>query len=268
MFSYIRPSVRARLEDSAHLVCIDRQGRPVPVDDASAHLSMLGPIPIPRRMAQGAVLFDWYPFVRRTELGAVMQIVRSPDAGMLRELLESSMTVNSVLALPGFRASSMPLVRLRSCCLTGDVFGSRRCDCGPQLARAFDLLVAAGDGAVVYMAGHEGRGIGLWAKAVTYLLQDEGHDTFEANAALGLPDDSRDFADAAIALRYLRRERAIRLLSNNPDKRAQLERGGQPVSELVPLLAGACVHNARYLRAKRGRGHTIPHDGLPTPADG
>lgn len=261
MFAYISPSIRARLEDSDHLVCIDRQGRPVPADDARAHLSVLGPIPIPRRMPHGTALFDWYPFVRRTELGAVLQTVRSSDAGMLRELLDGSMSVNSVLALPGFRASRAPLVRLHSCCLTGDVFGSRRCDCGPQLEQAFDRLVAAGEGAVVYMAGHEGRGIGLWAKAVTYLLQDEGRDTFEANAALGLPDDSRDFADAATTLRYLRHGRAIRLLSNNPDKRVQLERHGQPVGELVPLVAGVCEHNASYLRAKRARGHTLPGDG-------
>lgn len=268
MFTYLNPALRARLGDADYLVCVDRQGRSVRADDARAHLSMLGPIPIPRRMAHGTVLFDWYPFVRRTELGAIMQAMRAADADTLRALLERSMTVNSVLALPGFADASTPLVRLHSCCLTGDVFGSRRCDCGPQLDRAFDLLVAAGNGAVVYMAGHEGRGIGLWAKAVTYLLQDEGRDTFEANAALGLPDDPRDFADAAIALRWLRRGRAIRLLSNNPDKRNQLERHGQAVAGLVPLVAGVCAQNARYLRAKRGRGHAIPHDGLAFPADG
>ena len=260
MFSYVDLSIRSQLEADRLLVTLDRHASVVPADDANAFLSVLGPVPIPRLIGGEEVMLEWYPFVRRTELSAVQDAAHggSPDA--IRELLHSSMSVNSVFALPGLRSAPAPLVRIHSCCLTGDVFGSRRCDCGPQLDRAFEQIKAAGQGAVVYMSGHEGRGIGLWAKAVTYLLQDAGHNTYQANTALGLPEDSRDFSDAAIALRHLLGGRALRLLSNNPDKRRQLEENGQPVSECVSLIAGVCEHNLRYMRAKRAKGHMMPED--------
>ena len=129
----------------------------------------------------------------------------------------------------------------------------------PQIDRIQSWL-EEGNGAVIYMSGHEGRGIGLWAKAVTYLLQDDGQDTFEANVSLGLPEDSRDFTDAAVVLRYLLSQHSIRLLSNNPHKRAHLEQGGQTVSATVPLVSGICEHNVRYLRSKRKKGHALPDE--------
>lgn len=253
MFSHLDESVRARLEAAQRLVALDRAGAVVAA--GRAHLSVMGPVPLPRLIDGAQVVLEWYPFVRRTALSAVQDAARSSSA--LHDLMTASMSVNSVLAWPGTRDAASPLVRLHSCCLTGDVFGSRRCDCGPQLARAFADIKAAGAGAVVYMSGHEGRGIGLWAKAMTYLLQDGGEDTYAANTALGLPEDTRDFGDAAVVLRYLLRGRPLRLLSNNPDKRAQLERCGQPVSAVVPLVVGVCEHNLRYVRAKRDRGHAL-----------
>lgn len=260
MFSYVDKSIRAQLEAEGMMVTLDRQSRVVPSDDASAFLSVLGPVPIPRLIGGEEVTLEWYPFVRRTELSAVQDAARDGSPEAIRELLHSSMSVNSVFALPGLRGAPSPLVRIHSCCLTGDVFGSRRCDCGPQLEQAFEQIKADGQGAVVYMSGHEGRGIGLWAKAVTYLLQDAGHNTYQANTALGLPEDSRDFSDAAVALRYLLAGRALRLLSNNPDKRRQLEDNGQAVSSTVSLIAGVCEHNLRYMRAKRAKGHMMPDD--------
>jgi GTP cyclohydrolase II len=110
---------------------------------------------------------------------------------------------------------------------------------------------------VIYLAGQEGRGIGLWAKAVTYLLQDNGQDTYEANVSLGLPEDSRDFIDAALVLRHLLKGRPIRLLSNNPIKQSQLVENGQPVSAMLPLVTGHTKHNERYLESKRKKGHLI-----------
>lgn len=263
MFSYVDKSIRARLERDGLLVTLDRASQAVVGDDPNAFLSVLGPVPIPRLIAGADVMFDWYPFVRRTELSAVLDAARDVDDGgteAFRHLLHSSMSVNSVFAMPGLLAADLPLVRIHSCCLTGDVFGSRRCDCGPQLDAAFEQIKAAGAGAVVYMSGHEGRGIGLWAKAVTYLLQDAGHNTYQANTALGLPEDSRDFSDAAIVLRYLLQGRPLRLLSNNPDKRAQLEQHGQAIADVVPLIAGVCEHNRRYMRAKRAKGHLMPEE--------
>ncbi|MEQ8497661.1 MAG: GTP cyclohydrolase II [Gammaproteobacteria bacterium] len=263
MFSYVDRSIRARLEEEGLLVTLDRDGHIVPGDGSGAFMSVLGPVPIPRFIGDEEIMLEWYPFVRRTELSAVLAAARDVDDGnseAFRNLLHSSMSVNSVFALPGFRSARDPLVRIHSCCLTGDVFGSRRCDCGPQLEAAFEQIKAAGAGAVVYMSGHEGRGIGLWAKAVTYLLQDRRHNTYQANVALGLPEDSRDFSDAAVVLKYLLDGRPIRLLSNNPDKRAQLEAHGQPVAEAVSLIAGICEHNRRYLQAKRSKGHRVPEN--------
>ncbi len=263
MFSYVDKKIRTRLENQHLLINIDRNGRMAAGDTGQPYISLLGPVPIPRQIGDRDVLLEWYPFVRRVELSHVLAAAGEVDGGdsaAFRELLRANMSVNSVFALPGFRDADNPLVRVHSCCLTGDVFGSKRCDCGPQLAAAFEQMLAAGQGAVVYMSGHEGRGIGLWAKAVTYLLQDDGQDTFEANISLGLPEDSRDFTDAAVVLRYLLADRPLRLLSNNPHKREDLELGGQRVSAVVPLVSGVCEHNIRYIRAKRRKGHALPPD--------
>jgi len=262
LFSYVDQKIREQLERDRRLVYLDREGRPV-TDAASAapYLSLLGPIPLPRQIQGREVVLDWYAFVHRIELRKVLDVAASVDDAHgepFRELLQSNMSVNSVLCLTGFRDQPAPLVRVHSSCLTGDVFGSMRCECGPQLEAAFDRLQAEGGGAVVYMSGHEGRGIGLWAKAITYLLQDDGQDTYQANTSLGLPEDSRDFADAAVALRYLRQDRPIRLLSNNPLKREHLERAGLPVNEMVAHVTGVGQHNARYMRSKRSKGHLLP----------
>jgi len=261
LFSYVDPKIRAMLEEKGKLVHVDRDGAGLEPGEGTPFLSMLGPIPLPRVIAGEEREIAWYPFVRRVELGSVLETAsgvrqKGPDA--LRDLLHSNMSVSSVLATEGFLELEAPLVRIHSCCMTGDVFGSLRCECGPQLEAAFERIAREGGGAVVYMSGHEGRGIGLWAKAVTYILQDDGQDTYQANTSLGLPEDSRDFTDAAVALRHLLRGKPIRLLSNNPLKRQQLEAAGQPVAEMVPHVVGIGSHNLRYLRSKREKGHTLP----------
>jgi len=260
LFSYVDKSIRQRLEVQGLLRVLNKDGIVVDPDDGSAFMSLLGPVPIPRMIDGIEVVLDWYPFVRRTELSTVLDSAKEVENGgeeAFRNLLSNSMLVNSVFALPNFTTASNPLVRVHSCCLTGDIFGSKRCDCGPQLDAAFSQMKQDGGGAVVYMSGHEGRGIGLWAKAVTYLLQDAGQDTYEANTALGLPEDCRDFSEAAVVLRFLLDNRPIRLLSNNPDKSKALRENGQQVSEHVQLIAGVCEHNQRYMDAKRDRGHQI-----------
>ncbi|GAA2728432.1 GTP cyclohydrolase II [Streptomyces nogalater] len=151
------------------------------------------------------------------------------------------------------------LTRLHSECLTGDAFGSRHCECGDQLAAALRAVVAEGGGVVVYLRGHEGRGIGLLAKLRAMALQAEGLDTVEANLALGLPVDARDYGVAAGILRDLG-VRSVRLLSNNPRKREALVRHGVRVAEQVPLLIEPCESNITYLRTKRERmDHHLPH---------
>ncbi|WP_370247283.1 bifunctional 3,4-dihydroxy-2-butanone-4-phosphate synthase/GTP cyclohydrolase II [Nocardioides sp.] len=156
------------------------------------------------------------------------------------------------------------LTRVHSECLTGDVFGSHRCDCGPQLDEALERIVAAGRGVVVYLRGHEGRGIGLVAKLQAYQLQDGGRDTVDANLDLGLPADARHYGTATQILKDLG-VGAVRLLTNNPDKVANLEEYGVTVTERVPLTPHPNDHNLAYLLTKRDRmGHQLPD--LPTTA--
>ena len=141
------------------------------------------------------------------------------------------------------------LVRVHSECLTGDVFGSLRCDCGPQLDAALRAVAAEGRGIVLYVKGHEGRGIGLLSKLQAYQLQDTGADTVEANLALGLPADARDYGTGAQILADLG-VRSMRLLTNNPAKRAGLDGFGIVITERVPLSITPNPHNERYLAAK------------------
>ena len=150
------------------------------------------------------------------------------------------------------------LVRLHSECLTGDVFGSRRCDCGPQLEAAMAEVVSAGAGIVVYLRGHEGRGIGLLHKLRAYELQDQGQDTVDANLSLGFGEDERDYAAGAQILRELG-VTSVRLLTNNPDKSTQLEQYGVKVSERLPVVIAPTPDNLRYLQTKAARmGHDLP----------
>ncbi|MFJ6085325.1 GTP cyclohydrolase II [Streptomyces sp. NPDC092369] len=149
-----------------------------------------------------------------------------------------------------------PLVRLHSECLTGDVFGSARCDCGPQLREAVERIADRG-GVLLYLR-QEGRGIGLYNKLDAYALQDQGLDTYEANAALGLPEDARDYTAAAQMLRSLGIDE-LDLLSNNPDKADQLRSLGIAVRDRVPTGVFKTAHNVRYLRAKvLQTHHTLP----------
>lgn len=149
----------------------------------------------------------------------------------------------------------VPLVRLHSECLTGDVFGSARCDCGPQLREAVERIAARG-GYLLYLR-QEGRGIGLYNKLDAYALQDQGLDTYAANTALGLPEDARDYTAAAQMLATLGAEK-IDLLSNNPDKTLQLAEHGIAVRERVRTGVHATAQNLRYLSAKvQHTHHTI-----------
>ena len=152
------------------------------------------------------------------------------------------------------------LARVHSECLTGDVFASRRCDCGPQLTAAMRMIAEEGAGVVVYLCGHEGRGIGLADKLRAYALQDDGLDTVDANLELGLPVDDRDYAVGAAILLDLGVDRVV-LLTNNPAKTAGLTAAGVAVDARVPLLTEVHEHNAAYLRTKRERlGHRFEPD--------
>ncbi|WP_424860673.1 bifunctional 3,4-dihydroxy-2-butanone-4-phosphate synthase/GTP cyclohydrolase II [Streptomyces sp. MMS24-I29] len=150
------------------------------------------------------------------------------------------------------------LVRVHSECLTGDIFQSQRCDCGPQLHASMRRITEEGRGVVVYLRGHEGRGIGLLSKLRAYELQERGIDTLDANLELGLPADARDYAAGAQILKDLG-VRSLRLMTNNPDKTAAILRHGLTVTGREPMPVKAGEHNLRYLRTKRDRmGHDLP----------
>ncbi|MFY9190730.1 MAG: bifunctional 3,4-dihydroxy-2-butanone-4-phosphate synthase/GTP cyclohydrolase II [Lawsonella sp.] len=149
------------------------------------------------------------------------------------------------------------LVRVHSECLTGDVFGSTRCDCGPQLHHSLDMINSEGRGVVLYMRGHEGRGIGLLNKLRAYHLQDEGADTVDANLKLGLPADAREYSSAAQIL-YDLGVRSMKLLTNNPTKREGLEGYGVAITGRALLPLDVTEENLNYLRTKRDRmGHKL-----------
>jgi len=260
MFSYVNKSIREKFIKNGKLVTVNKDGIAVEENEATAFISILGPVPMPIMIGDNEVTFSWYPFVRRVQLNHVLDAankVKHGDEENFRELIQTNMSVNSLLASPGFLNNPNPPVRVHSCCMTGDIFGSQRCECGAQLNGAFEHA-SKKNGAVIYMSGHEGRGIGLWAKAMTYLLQDEGQDTYEANISLNLPEDSRDFTDAAVILRYLLKGKPIELLSNNPLKLDHLQEAGQSVSDVIPLVTGVGQHNIRYMKSKKSKGHMLP----------
>jgi GTP cyclohydrolase II len=156
---------------------------------------------------------------------------------------------------PAVQTGRVPLVRPHSECLTGDAFGSQRCDCGPQMREGIQRIADAG-GFLLYLR-QEGRGIGLYAKLDAYMLQDAGMDTYEANVELGYGEDERDYTVAAQMLIALGMTR-VALLTNNPDKAAQLARLGVTITEQVPTEMHLSTANAKYLEAKtRRRGHTL-----------
>ncbi len=171
---------------------------------------------------------------------------------------ESSLDSHHVAIVAGDPSTDAPvLARVHSSCMTGDVLGSVRCDCGAQLDAALEAIGAVGRGAVVYLQ-QEGRGIGLANKVRAYALQDAGADTVEANERLGFPADLRDFADAAGILAALGVS-SVRLLTNNPSKVEALEKNGIDVIERVPIVRGLTPENRSYLETKRSAlGHFLP----------
>ncbi len=181
------------------------------------------------------------------------------DARGFRNVVDGSehlALVHGDLGPPGQRVDV--LTRVHSECLTGDVLGSMRCDCGPQLQAALRAIAAEGRGVVVYLRGHEGRGIGLLHKLRAYALQDDGRDTVDANLELGLPADARDYGTGAQILAQLGVS-SVRLLTNNPAKRRGLRAYGIDVTERVPMPISPNPDNVHYLLAKRDRlGHHLP----------
>ncbi|HIY66695.1 MAG TPA: GTP cyclohydrolase II [Candidatus Agrococcus pullicola] len=184
----------------------------------------------------------------------------------LRAYRDRSTGADHVAIMAGDSLPDEALVRVHSECLTGEALGSLKCECGPQLSAALETIQREGAGAVIYMRGHEGRGIGLINKLRAYRLQEGGLDTLDANVALGLPADGRDYRAAAAIIKDLGAN-SVRLLTNNPNKGAQLERHGVTVSRTEPLIVGLGELNQQYMNVKRDRmGHRLP-EHLVIPAE-
>ncbi|GAA5038821.1 GTP cyclohydrolase II [Microbacterium fluvii] len=206
------------------------------------------------------------PHKRRVSLRAEAKVPTSHGEFRFLAYKDRVTGTDHLAIVSGELTADAPLVRVHSECLTGEAFDSLKCECGPQLDAALDAIEQDG-GVVIYMRGHEGRGIGLINKLRAYSLQERGLDTVDANLALGLPADARDYAAAAGMLADLGIEK-VRLLTNNTDKVAQLRELGLEVVEQVPLLVGVGPNNHQYLQTKRDRmGHIIDDGDLADALD-
>lgn len=230
----------------------EREGVPViTIEQLIAHLDAIEP-----QSAQGHAGYR-----RRVSLRAEASVPTSHGSFRFLAYKDRVTGTDHLAVISGDLTEDAPLVRVHSECLTGEAFGSLKCECGAQLRAAMDAIEEHG-GVVVYMRGHEGRGIGLINKLRAYSLQERGLDTVDANLALGLPADARDYAAAAGILADLGVER-VRLMTNNTDKTEQLRQLGLDIVEQVPLIVGVGPNNHQYLETKRDRmGHIIGDDDL------
>ncbi|WP_424767490.1 GTP cyclohydrolase II [Paenibacillus sp. sgz302251] len=228
---------------------VDRKIKVIESDRSNIYL--VGPIRLPVRLGEEEATFHWYCWLSCEEkLEDAQKVIEKLSSINLAEMQQSS-----VLVYGDFDQADEAWIRMHSICHTGDIFGSKRCDCGFQLNESMRRIVEHGSGALFYLANHEGRGIGLFSKAMAYLLQEEGFDTVEANIQLGFVDDARSYGDAIRVLKSLR-TKPVALITNNPRKLDALQAEGLNVTERIPLWGDRSKHNERYLATKINRsGH-------------
>lgn len=222
-------------------------------------LYLFGPIKLPVNLYGETTIFQWYCWLRCENMAGHFCEDGSYHTEKIIETLASSnlaeMQQSSVLVYGDFEHSPDALIRMHSICHTGDIFGSKRCDCGFQLKQAMKMIANHGSGALFYLANHEGRGIGLFSKAMAYILQENGLDTVEANLELGFVDDARNYEDGIRVLQTLR-TKPVTLITNNPKKLHALQGSGANVAGRVPLWGDVSEYNEKYLETKIERsGH-------------
>ncbi|OCA85711.1 GTP cyclohydrolase [Bacillus sp. FJAT-27225] len=216
---------------------------------------LVGPIRLPVNLYGETVVFQWYCWLNCDEVTEDFQrIIDKLSNVNLAELQQSS-----VLVYGDFQFGDDAIIRMHSICHTGDIFGSKRCDCGFQLKQSMKMIVEHGTGALFYLANHEGRGIGLFSKAMAYILQEQGYDTVEANEKLGFVDDARNYDDAITVLKALR-SKPVTLMTNNPRKLEALKESGLPVSGRKPLWGDVSEYNKKYLQTKINRSGHLKED--------
>jgi GTP cyclohydrolase II len=206
---------------------------------------LVGPIKLPVNLYGETVEFKWYCWLKSEDVTENFEevIARLATANL------ADHQQSSVLVYGDFEHGEDALIRMHSICHTGDIFGSKRCDCGYQLKQSMKMIVEHGTGALFYLANHEGRGIGLFSKAMAYILQENGYDTVEANEGLGFADDTRNYEDAIEVLKALR-DKPVTLITNNPKKLKALKAAGMPVSGRTPLWGDVSEYNKKYLQTK------------------
>ncbi|RFU66106.1 GTP cyclohydrolase II [Bacillus sp. V59.32b] len=222
----------------------------------SGAIYLVGPIRLPVNLDGETVTFKWYCWLNCDEVTEDYErIIEKLSSENLAEYQQSS-----VLVYGDFEYGEEALIRMHSICHTGDIFGSKRCDCGFQLKQSMKMIVEHGTGALFYLANHEGRGIGLFSKAMAYVLQENGLDTVEANESLGFVDDSRNYSDAIEVLKALR-TKPVTLITNNPKKMDALQSSGMHVSGRTPLWGDISEFNEKYLQTKVKRSGHIEDKG-------
>lgn len=217
---------------------------------------LVGPINLPVNLLGETAAFKWYCWLNCDEVTEDFErIVAKLSSANLAEFQQSSVLVHG-----DFQHAEHALIRFHSICHTGDIFGSKRCDCGYQLKQSMKHIAQHGHGAIFYLANHEGRGIGLFSKALAYILQENGYDTVDANLQLGFVDDARDYSDAIRVLKALR-SKPVTLITNNPRKWDALRKEGLDVVDRVQLWGDVSEFNEKYLRTKIERSGHLNEDG-------
>nr|WP_106783329.1 GTP cyclohydrolase II [Lysinibacillus timonensis] len=237
--------VIAALEDKITLI---------PTDKGAIYL--VGPVNLPVNLYGETVKFKWYCWLNCHEITEdFTKVIHQLTSLNLAEMQQSS-----VLVYGDFEHEEEAIIRMHSICHTGDIFGSKRCDCGFQLKESMRTIAEFGTGALFYLANHEGRGIGLFSKAMAYILQENGFDTVDANTALGFVNDSRNYNDAIQVLKVLRMK-PVTLVTNNPKKLEALQNAGLKVAGRKQIWGDVSEYNRSYLETKITRSGHLNEDG-------
>ena len=231
------------------------------INTTKGAIYLVGPIRLPVNLYGETVDFHWYCWLNCDEVTKDFErIIEKLSSINLAEFQQSS-----VLTYGDFSSGDDAIIRMHSICHTGDIFGSKRCDCGFQLKQSMKMIADHGVGALFYLANHEGRGIGLFSKAMAYILQENDYDTVQANQALGFVDDSRNYGDAILVLKALR-SKPVTLITNNPKKLEALKSAGLQVSGRESLWGDISEYNEKYLETKINRSGHMKNEG-PCPND-
>lgn len=245
-----------KLESKVFSVLKDKIKRIKSKDKA---IYLVGPIQLPVNLDGETTIFNWYSWLGCNEVTEDYEkIIAKLASSNLADYQQSS-----VLVYGDFENTDEALIRMHSICHMGDIFGSKRCDCGFQLKESMKKIKEHGSGALFYLANHEGRGIGLFSKAMAYVLQENGFDTVEANESLGFDNDLRNYDDAIIVLKSLR-TKPVTLITNNPNKYIALRDSGMHVAGRTPLWGDVSEYNEKYIQTKIMKSGHLEAEGICT----